>query len=147
MSKATNELLVTAAAILESVGENETLAGLIESVKALGEDANGNVQECKDLKALVESLSPKPDPKPEPEKKIKCIVRSLDKEENEMVFGHNGKITQIKLGEEIELSRDNIKVIKAAVIAKHEAETDKDGNPTGKTRVKDEPRYLVEVVI
>lgn len=78
--------------------------------------------------------------------KIKCIIHSMDVDEKDMVLGLNGKIIQAKLGEEVELVKDEILVIKDAVIEVHEAET-KDGQPTGKTRVVKCPRYIVEVVI
>ena len=80
-------------------------------------------------------------------KPIKCIVRSLDKDEKDMVFGHNGKMVQVKLGEEVELTKDQIRVIKDAEMIKYEAETAKDGSFTGKNRVVKEPRYIVEIVL
>lgn len=85
--------------------------------------------------------------KEEVAKKIKCIVRSLDKDEKDMVFGHNGNIKQVRLGDEIELSKDEIKVIKDAKMIKYEAELDKEGAFTGKNRMVDEPRYIVEIVL
>lgn len=51
MSKATEELLAKAEA-LKHVG----LSGAIEALKFLGDDATGNNQEYKDLKALVEKV-------------------------------------------------------------------------------------------
>ena len=158
MSRATDELLAKAVAILGTDVDNEELALGIEAMEALGEEVTGNSQEYKDLKKLVDSLGSSEDDtdakakaKAEADAKanemIPCIVRSLDREEKDMVFGHNGNLTRIKLGVEVELTRTQIKVIKDATMIKYEAELDEKGDFTGKNTEYKEPRYIIEVAI
>ena len=76
----------------------------------------------------------------------KVIVRSFDKENDEIeaFVGHNGKGYQIKLGEEVELKDEIVQVLKDAVLTTYSPEIDARGNPTGETKTRVVPRYLVE---
>jgi len=78
----------------------------------------------------------------------KCIIHSNDREndEPEMTVGLNGEIVQIQIGEEVTLDNKFIGVIRDAVIERHVPVLDKDGEPTGKNKIRKEPRYIIETV-
>jgi len=78
----------------------------------------------------------------------RCIIHSNDREndEVEMTVGLNGDIVQIQIGEEVELANKYIGVIRDAVIERHVPILDKDNEPTGKNKIRKEPRYIIETV-
>ena len=78
----------------------------------------------------------------------KVIVRSFDKENEEIeaFVGYNGVGYQIKLGEEVELKDELIQVLKNACYTTYSPILDARGNPTGETKERVTPRYLVEKV-
>jgi len=78
----------------------------------------------------------------------RCMIHSNDRDndEVEMTLGLNGEMLQIQIGEEIELPNRFIPVLKDAVIIRHVSVLDSDGNPTGKKKVRKEPRYILESV-
>jgi len=85
---------------------------------------------------------------PKTEGFTRCIIHSNDRDndEAEMTVGLNGEMVQIQIGEEIELPNRFLGVIKDASILRHISVLDEAGQPTGKTKQRNEPRYIVESV-
>jgi len=84
--------------------------------------------------------------KPKTEGFMRCIIHSNDRDnvEVEMTIGLNGEMVQIQIGEEIELPNKFLGVIKDAAITRHISVLDEAGQPTGKSKIRREPRYIVE---
>jgi len=78
----------------------------------------------------------------------KVIVHGNDREndEREIVVGVNGELSQILIGQEVELSNGVISAIKNAYYEIDEHKLDKDGNPTKEKVKRKIARYIVEAV-
>lgn len=81
--------------------------------------------------------------------KVKVIIHSNDRENDEvdMVVGLNGTLHRIKLGEEVEIDKSLIKVIKNATETRYVSVLDKKGQPTGEVIERPRKRYLIESVV
>ena len=77
----------------------------------------------------------------------KVIVHSNDRENEEpQIFASvNGNNVVIKTGEEVEISNGIYHVLKNAQETRHVPEV-KDGEPTGKSKEVQRPRYILETV-
>jgi len=86
--------------------------------------------------------------KPKTEGITRCIIHSNDRDNNEteMTIGLNGEMIQVQIGEEIELPNKFLGVIKDASPTVSVSVLDEEGNPTGKTKTRNNPRYIVEAV-
>lgn len=86
--------------------------------------------------------------KPVTEGTTRCIIHSNDRDndEVEMTVGLNGEMLQIQIGEEVQLPNKYIGVIKCASIKRTTSVLNEDGEPTGKRKVRMEPRYIIEKV-
>jgi len=84
----------------------------------------------------------------EEEVKEKPKTNDKDNDEAEMTLaildGSGNERVQIKIGEEINLENKFIGVLKDAVIETHVPVLDEDGEPTGKSKMRKTPRYILE---
>lgn len=82
----------------------------------------------------------------------KCIIHSNDRDNDEVEMtlavldGSKNERVLIQIGEEINLENKFITVLKDAVIDRSISILDDDGEPTGKTKMRKEPRYIMEVI-
>lgn len=138
-----NELKIEAEELgIENIPHNikkETLEAKIAAAKAENAGNTGNDTGTGDAGAAK---------KDEP-KKQKVIIHSNDRENEEVeaVVGHNGKIHQIKIGAEVELTKEVLGVLRDATETRYKAILDKKGQPTGEMEEYQRKRYLIESVI
>jgi len=82
----------------------------------------------------------------------RCIIHSNDKDNDEaemtlaLLDDSDNQRIQVKIGEEFKLDNKFIPVLKDAVIERHISVLDEAGEPTGKTKIRKEPRYIMETV-
>jgi len=80
--------------------------------------------------------------------RTKVIVRSFDRENDELesFISVNGRTYQIRLGEEVELKKEVLDVLKDAKMTTYINEFDDKGIPTKKVKERVIPRYLIETL-
>lgn len=95
------------------------------------------------------AVKPKADDRGLSGKKLKVIVHNNDplSKDREFFIGHNGNPFKGEYEKEINLEIELIKVLKDAFTEVEEAIFDGQGQPTGKTRVVEKKRFLIESVI
>jgi len=82
----------------------------------------------------------------------RCIIHSNDRDNDEiemtiaLLDDSDNQRVQVIIGEEIELDNKFIPVLKDAIIERHVSVLDEDGEPTGKTKLRKESRYIIEPV-
>lgn len=128
---------------------NETLQALKVEAKELGIDFPNNITEPvlqEKIDAFKAGIKPPVTEAKKMAEIIKCKVQSMDENEKEITVGSHGKFTQIILGEEVELSRAIINILKNAVETKYIPITDKQGNVAG-SKPTNNSRYMIDTVL
>ena len=116
---------------------DDKLQGLIDDHEAGGNDSSS------DDKPPVDTNKPDDKKKTKTNKLIKCIVSSKTEGEKEAIVGVNGKMTQIKLNEEVEVRESVLRALRNAVEVVYEPKLDDKGNLVGSTP-KNVRRYSVD---